>query len=71
VSRAWCRWAGYYRGSRGAGTGLAGESLVEARWLQPFADSLLRLKRQQGQLADAQVCAVCFSAAAINKAAAV
>lgn len=32
--------------------GLAGESLVEARWLQPFAESLLRLKRQQGQLAD-------------------
>jgi two-component system sensor histidine kinase and response regulator WspE len=25
--------------------GLAGESLVESRWLKPFADSLLRLKR--------------------------
>ena len=25
--------------------GLAGESLVESRWLHPFADSLLRLKR--------------------------
>lgn len=27
--------------------GLAGESLVESRWLKPFADSLLRLKRLQ------------------------
>ncbi|MEO0768219.1 MAG: response regulator [Cyanobacteria bacterium J06649_4] len=27
--------------------GLAGESLVEANWLQPFATSLLQLKRQQ------------------------
>ncbi|MEO1621014.1 MAG: response regulator, partial [Cyanobacteria bacterium J06632_3] len=27
--------------------GLAGESLVEANWLQPFSMSLLRLKRQQ------------------------
>jgi two-component system, chemotaxis family, sensor histidine kinase and response regulator WspE len=27
--------------------GLAGESLVASRWLKPFADSLLRLKRQQ------------------------
>ena len=27
--------------------GLAGESLVESRWLQPFAQSLLRLKRLQ------------------------
>lgn len=27
--------------------GLAGESLVEARWLQPFSSSLLRLKRMQ------------------------
>ena len=27
--------------------GLAGESLVESRWLRPFADSLQRLKRQQ------------------------
>ncbi len=32
--------------------GLAGESLVEARWLQPFASSLLRLKRLQGRLTD-------------------
>jgi two-component system, chemotaxis family, sensor histidine kinase and response regulator WspE len=31
--------------------GLAGESLVEANWLQPFADSLLQLKRQQAKLA--------------------
>src|SRR5439155_2677804 len=27
--------------------GLAGESLVESRWLRPFSDSLQRLKRQQ------------------------
>ncbi|MES2356633.1 MAG: hybrid sensor histidine kinase/response regulator [Pseudomonadota bacterium] len=27
--------------------GLAGESLVSSRWLKPFADSLLRLKRMQ------------------------
>ena len=27
--------------------GLAGESLVEANWLQPFSQSLLQLKRQQ------------------------
>jgi two-component system, chemotaxis family, sensor histidine kinase and response regulator WspE len=32
--------------------GLAGESLVEARWLQPFASSLLRLKRLQGRVHD-------------------
>jgi two-component system sensor histidine kinase and response regulator WspE len=32
--------------------GLAGESLVEARWLQPFAGSLLKLKKQQDRLAD-------------------
>ena len=32
--------------------GLAGESLVEARWLQPFAQSLLMLRRQQDHLAD-------------------
>ena len=32
--------------------GLAGESLVESRWLQPFAKSLLRLKHLQGQLAE-------------------
>src|SRR5207253_1142608 len=31
--------------------GLAGESLVESRWLRPFADSLQRLKRQQTELA--------------------
>jgi two-component system, chemotaxis family, sensor histidine kinase and response regulator WspE len=30
--------------------GLAGESLVEAKWLQPFADSLLKLRNHQGQL---------------------
>jgi len=30
--------------------GLAGESLVESRRLNPFADSLLRLKRQHGEL---------------------
>ncbi|HEX5462272.1 MAG TPA: hybrid sensor histidine kinase/response regulator [Steroidobacteraceae bacterium] len=30
--------------------GLAGESLVEARWLTPFSQSLLRLKRQQYDL---------------------
>lgn len=29
--------------------GLAGESLVEARWVKPFAESLLRLKRMQHQ----------------------
>jgi two-component system, chemotaxis family, sensor histidine kinase and response regulator WspE len=31
---------------------LAGESLVEARWLQPFAQSMLRLKKFQDHLAD-------------------
>src|SRR6202043_875849 len=31
--------------------GLAGESLVESRWLHPFADSLQRLKRLQSDLA--------------------
>jgi two-component system sensor histidine kinase and response regulator WspE len=31
--------------------GLAGESLVESRWLRPFADSLQRLKRQHADLA--------------------
>ncbi|NER96420.1 MAG: hybrid sensor histidine kinase/response regulator [Symploca sp. SIO1B1] len=31
--------------------GLAGESLVEANWLQPFVDSLLKLKKTQGELA--------------------
>jgi two-component system sensor histidine kinase and response regulator WspE len=30
--------------------GLAGESLVESRWLHPFADSMLRLKRLQSDL---------------------
>ena len=30
--------------------GLAGESLVESRWLGPFADGLLRLKRQQTEM---------------------
>lgn len=33
--------------------GLAGESLVEAHWLQPFTQSLLRLKKQQDHIADA------------------
>jgi two-component system sensor histidine kinase and response regulator WspE len=32
--------------------GLAGESLVESRWLSPFAASLLRLKRQQSKLSE-------------------
>ncbi len=32
--------------------GLAGESLIEARWLQGFAQSLLRMKRQQTLLKD-------------------
>jgi two-component system sensor histidine kinase and response regulator WspE len=31
--------------------GLSGESLVESRWLTPFAESLLRLKRMQGDAA--------------------
>jgi two-component system sensor histidine kinase and response regulator WspE len=31
--------------------GLAGESLVESRWMKPFAQSLLRLKRTQQELA--------------------
>jgi two-component system sensor histidine kinase and response regulator WspE len=31
--------------------GLAGESLVQARWLQPFATALLKLRKQQDQLA--------------------
>ncbi|MCX8090072.1 MAG: hybrid sensor histidine kinase/response regulator [Verrucomicrobiae bacterium] len=30
--------------------GLAGESLVESRWLRPFAEAMLRLKRAQGGL---------------------
>jgi two-component system sensor histidine kinase and response regulator WspE len=29
--------------------GLSGESLVESRWVAPFAESLLRLKRMQGE----------------------
>ncbi|MBS9477606.1 hybrid sensor histidine kinase/response regulator [Ancylobacter radicis] len=33
--------------------GLAGESLIEARRLRPFADSLTRLRRQHGALAKA------------------
>ncbi|GLK82324.1 hybrid sensor histidine kinase/response regulator [Ancylobacter defluvii] len=33
--------------------GLAGESLIEARRLRPFADSLQRLRRQQAELARA------------------
>ncbi|WP_020472122.1 hybrid sensor histidine kinase/response regulator [Zavarzinella formosa] len=32
--------------------GLAGESLVQARWLQPFAASLIRLKKQQDILGE-------------------
>lgn len=32
--------------------GLAGESLVEANWLQPFAGSLLKLKHRQTQLSN-------------------
>ena len=30
--------------------GLAGESLVQARWLEPFATALFKLKQQQGHL---------------------
>jgi two-component system sensor histidine kinase and response regulator WspE len=33
--------------------GLAGESLVESRWVKPFADSLLRLKRMHAKAATA------------------
>ena len=32
--------------------GLAGESLVESRWLRPFADALQRLKRHQTELSE-------------------
>jgi two-component system sensor histidine kinase and response regulator WspE len=32
--------------------GLAGESLVESRWLRPFSESLLRLKRMQNDTAE-------------------
>jgi two-component system sensor histidine kinase and response regulator WspE len=35
--------------------GLAGESLVESRWVKPFADSLLRLKRLQRRSSSALV----------------
>ena len=31
--------------------GLAGEALVESRWLPPYADALLRTRRRQGNLA--------------------
>ncbi|HEY9690721.1 MAG TPA: response regulator [Oculatellaceae cyanobacterium] len=31
--------------------GLAGESLVEANWLQPFADSLMKLRSKQAEVA--------------------
>src|SRR5262249_13169753 len=31
--------------------GLAGESLVQARWLDPFSTALLKLKKQQDQVA--------------------
>ena len=31
--------------------GLAGEALVESRWLPPYADTLLRTRRRQGELA--------------------
>ena len=30
--------------------GLAGESLVESRWLRPFSDSMQRLKRMQSDM---------------------
>ena len=33
--------------------GLAGESLVESRWLHPFSDSLVRLKRLQADMMQA------------------
>ena len=32
--------------------GLAGESLVESRWLRPFSESMQRLKRVQGNVED-------------------
>src|SRR5262249_19331891 len=32
--------------------GLAGESLVESRWLRPFGESLQRLKREQAEISD-------------------
>jgi two-component system sensor histidine kinase and response regulator WspE len=37
--------------------GLTGESLVESRWLKPFADSLLRLKRLQHEASAALIAA--------------
>jgi two-component system, chemotaxis family, sensor histidine kinase and response regulator WspE len=37
--------------------GLTGESLVESRWLKPFADSLLRLKRLQHEASAALIVA--------------
>ena len=30
--------------------GLAGEALVDAKWFDSFADSLLQLKKRQGEL---------------------
>lgn len=33
--------------------GLAGESLVESRWLRPYAEAMLRLKRAHGRLEEA------------------
>ena len=30
--------------------GLAGESMVESRWLRPYAESMLRLKRRQAEI---------------------
>jgi two-component system, chemotaxis family, sensor histidine kinase and response regulator WspE len=37
--------------------GLTGESLVESRWIKPFADSLLRLKRLQHEASAALILA--------------
>jgi two-component system, chemotaxis family, sensor histidine kinase and response regulator WspE len=37
--------------------GLTGESLVESRWLKPFADALLRLKRMQHEASVALIVA--------------
>ena len=33
--------------------GLAGEALVESKWLEPFTNSLLQLRRQQGEISTA------------------
>ncbi|MBL9123681.1 MAG: hybrid sensor histidine kinase/response regulator [Planctomycetaceae bacterium] len=41
--------------------GLAGESLVEARWLQPYSASLLELKRQQARLSESLEFLDCLS----------